>query len=97
MLPAKPYEKSKNGKTQVYAPPMSEFNALQTELKAGENETLGAVGGPSVFIATKGSANLKAGGKSYEVEEGNVFFVAQGKEMELESQDGLLMHTFYVE
>ncbi|PIB00942.1 Mannose-6-phosphate isomerase [Cercospora beticola] len=97
ILKPKPYEKSKSGKSTVYAPPLSEFDMLQTELKAGEKEVLGAVGGPSILLATKGSATLKAKGKSYKLNEGAVYFVGQGTDVELESDEGLLLHTALVE
>lgn len=97
MLKPRPYSRSKNGRTQLYAPPMSEFDMLQTDLKAGETETLGAIGGPSILIASKGSASMKVGSKAYDLQEGFVYFVAPGFEIELESQDGLLMHTAFVE
>ncbi|KAK4507108.1 hypothetical protein PRZ48_000842 [Zasmidium cellare] len=97
MLKPKPYSRSKNGKTQLYAPPMSEFDMLQTELKAGESETLGASGGPSIIIASKGNASMKVGGKSFDLKEGFVYFIAPGSDIQLESKDGLLMHTAFVE
>lgn len=97
MLKPKPYSRSKQGKTTLYAPPMSEFDMLQTQLKAGESETLGASGGPSILIASRGNALMKAGGKSYDLKEGFVYFVAPGSEIELSSKDGLLMHTAFVE
>jgi mannose-6-phosphate isomerase len=97
MLPSQSYSRSKNGKSVAYSPPMSEFDMLQTDLKSGEKESLGAVAGPSVFIATRGNATMKAAGKSYDVNEGSVFFVAQGTEMEFESKDDFTMHTAFVE
>lgn len=97
MLQPQAYQRSKHGKTSKFAPPISEFDMLQTELKAGEKESLGAVGGPSIVLATKGSAQMKAKGKSFELNEGAVFFVAPGVDLELESKDGLLMHTAFVE
>ncbi|GAB7352887.1 hypothetical protein MBLNU459_g3482t1 [Dothideomycetes sp. NU459] len=97
MLRGQSYQGSSAGKTQVYKPPMSEFNMLLTKLGKGESETLAAVDGPSVLIATEGSAKLTADGKTYTLGEGNVFFVAHGTELELESADGLLMHTAYVQ
>ena len=38
MLPSKESSKGKHGKTVVYAPPMSEFNMLLTNLEDGETE-----------------------------------------------------------
>lgn len=97
MLPAKPYPGSKAGKTQVYKPPMSEFNMLVTKLSGSDKETLAAVGGPSMAIATKGVATIKAKGKEWTIKEGNIFFIAQGTEVELVGQEGLEMFTAYVE
>lgn len=96
MLKSKPYDKSSNGKTQLYCPPMSEFDMLQTKMGAGEKETLGKQAGPAIMIVTQGSASMKANSKSYELKEGHVFFVAQGVELELKSKDGLLMHMAFV-
>lgn len=99
MLRPKPYPGSKHGKTQLYAPPLSEFDMLQMKLEKGEKEVLNAIGGPTVFVATKGSATLKASGKGYEVREGGIFFVACGTEMEFESlgEGGFLGHFAFVE
>ncbi|KAK4963853.1 hypothetical protein LTR66_012617 [Elasticomyces elasticus] len=96
MLKPVKYDGGKQGKTLVFAPPMSEFNMLQTTLGKNERETLAAVPGPSILIVTEGSATMKAQGKSFELKEGFAFFVGQGVELELESKDGLLMHTAYV-
>lgn len=54
MLQPKLSEHSKNGETQVYAPPLGNFSMLATELNDGEEETIKAIGGPSVFIVTRG-------------------------------------------
>nr|POE54165.1 mannose-6-phosphate isomerase [Quercus suber] len=98
MLPAQEYKGGKHGKTQLYSPPLSEFDMLATKLAAGENETLSAVSGPSILIATEGGASLKAGGKDYKLTEGGVFFIAHDQQIELEAgKDGLLMHTAFVE
>lgn len=98
MLRPNDYPGSRNGKSQLYAPPLSEFDMLQTKLEAGEEEVLQALGGPLVFVATKGNAMLKANGKVYEVREGSVFFVAHGTELELEGQGGgFMMHAAFVE
>lgn len=97
MLKPKPYERSKEGKTQVYQPPLSEFNVLETRLGAGESESLGKVGA-SIVLGTKGSATVNAGGKSFELKEGHVYFVSQGVNLDVSAKDdGLLMHIAYVE
>lgn len=97
MLPARAYKGAKHSKTQVYKPPMSEFNMLVTELGKGEKEILAAVDGPSIAIATKGGATLKAGNQKWTIKEGNVFFFAQGTEIVIDSEEGLQLYTAYVE
>ncbi|KAL1606700.1 hypothetical protein SLS60_004107 [Paraconiothyrium brasiliense] len=97
MLPPKTFEKSKNGKTQVYAPPLAEFSVLSTELGDGEEETVEAIGGPSIFIVTGGEGSLKADGKEHKLSEGYIFFVGQGVEMEFRATKGLQIYTAYVE
>ena len=97
MLRPQSYSGSKEGKTTTYKPPMSEFDMLVVDLKKGDKETLAAVDGPSVAIATKGSATLRAKGEEYKVGEGNIFFIGQGTEVELKSGSGLQMHVAYVE
>ncbi|KAK3675102.1 hypothetical protein LTR78_005036 [Recurvomyces mirabilis] len=92
------YEKSKNGKTVLFAPPLSEFDALETNLKGGDKEELGAINGPAILLATKGGGTMKARGKTVGLHEGACYFVAQGVELQLEGgKEGLLMHTFFVE
>lgn len=97
MLRGEKYEGSSSGKTLVYKPPLSEFDMLVTDLGKGDKETLKAVEGPSILLATKGSATMRAGGKTYDVGEGTTWFVGQGTEIELDSKDGLQMHIAYVE
>ena len=63
----------------------------------GEKETLAAVEGTSIILATGGPAKLKANGKTWDISKGNVFFVAQDTEIALESMNGLAMYTVYVE
>jgi mannose-6-phosphate isomerase len=97
MLRPKSYPRSKNGKTKLFAPPMSEFDMLETTLQIGENETLGAAGGPSILLATKGDVVLKASGKSYNVTEGSVYFIAPSVELELEGISLAQLHIAFVE
>ena len=97
MLKPKPFERSKSGKTKVYAPPLSEFNVLAMELKEGEEESVGAIDGPSIFVVAGGEGSLRAGGKEYELKEGYIFFVGQGTEVEFKAKKGLEVYTSYVE
>lgn len=97
MLPSAPYERSGKGKTKVYAPPLSEFSVLETELKGGQDETLGG-NGPAIVLATRGGATVNAGGKTFELGEGHVYFVSHGVDLDIKAKEGgLLMHTAYVE
>lgn len=96
MLLPKPYQGSKNGKTEVLAPPMSEFDMLQMTLKAGEKDSLVKIGGNGVLLATKGSATMTANGQKAELKEGQVYFIAPNVELEFEAgADGLLLHEAY--
>ena len=92
ILRAQSFQRSQNGKTVKYAPPMSEFDMLQTELLAGENEVLGALGGPAILIATKGSAEMTVGGENFDLKEGYIYFVAPKQDIKLSAgTEGLLM------
>ncbi|KAK3109268.1 hypothetical protein LTR53_017658 [Teratosphaeriaceae sp. CCFEE 6253] len=92
------YERGREGKTERFSPPLSEFDMLQTTLKAGEKEMLGSVKGPGILLVTEGGAEMKANGKAMEVGEGQCFFVAQGTELEFEAgKAGALVHLAYVE
>lgn len=97
MLPAKKYWRSEKGKTKVYAPPLSEFNVLGTELGAGEEEILGK-GGAGIVLVAKGGGNFLVDGEETEVSEGHIFFLAQGKSLSMKAgNEGLVVHTSYVE
>jgi len=92
------FQRSQFGKTVKYAPPMSEFDMLQTDLQAGENEVLGALGGPAILIATKGSAEMTIKGKKFDLKEGYIYFVAPKQEIEFSAGvEGLLMQIAFVE
>ncbi|EPQ55687.1 mannose-6-phosphate isomerase [Gloeophyllum trabeum ATCC 11539] len=95
-LPRKPYERSKNGKTEKFAPPLDEFAVLWTSLGkdvVGEGEVLGASPGPTIGIVTKagtktgdlasgeGRVRFQVKGESEEVPVGGVVFVAPGNEV----------------
>lgn len=96
MLRPQPYKGSKEGKTQILAPPMSEFDMLQMSLGAGERDSLQKIGGNGILLATKGSATMTANGKKVELREGQVYFIAPNVELEFEAGgDGLLMHQAY--
>ncbi|KAK7931037.1 phosphomannose isomerase type I [Apiospora marii] len=92
-LPSSKYDKSKSGKTVVYAPPMSEFNMLKTDLQAaGESDDLAAIDGPGVMIVTGGEGTLKAEGKEFPLKSGYIFYVAPGAAVRFETQSSLQVH-----
>ncbi|KAL6854788.1 hypothetical protein ACO1O0_005915 [Amphichorda felina] len=104
MLPHEKYWRSERGRTKVFAPPLGEFNVLETELGGGEEEVLlgekEGGGGAGIVIATRGSGSVEAGGggRGFELGEGHVYFVGQGVGMRIRAgEDGLVMHTAYVE
>ena len=90
-------DKSKNGKTAEYAPPMSEFNMLKTSLQTGEKETIKAIAGPSVLLATSGSGKMTADGQTHDIKEGYIFFVGQGVEVTYDALSGSTIYQAYAE
>ncbi|EOA90771.1 hypothetical protein ACJQWK_11193 [Exserohilum turcicum] len=97
ILPAASFDRSKNGKTQLYAPPLSEFNMLATSMGAGDSETIGSLGGPSVMIVTEGEGTMKGNGKEYKLSAGYIFFIAPGVELEFNANKQLKAFTAYAE
>ncbi|KAI0418261.1 RmlC-like cupin domain-containing protein [Xylaria grammica] len=92
ILPSNKCDKSRNGKTVVYKPPMSEFDMLKTDLAAGESDEITASEGPGVMIVTSGNGVLRADGHEFQLSEGYIFFIAPGVDVRLESQNGLQAH-----
>ncbi|KAF2107246.1 mannose-6-phosphate isomeras-like protein [Lophiotrema nucula] len=98
MLQPQKFERSRDGKTKVYAPPLAEFSTLMTEVEKGGIEGIGAIEGPSMFIVREGKGLLRATGKEYQLSDGYIFFVGQGVDMEFEaSEEALEIYTFIVE
>jgi len=91
------FPNSKNGKTTLFRPPMSEFNMLVTKLESGDKDTLSPIDGPTMYIATSGDASMKANGQSFDMTEGTTWFIAPGVEVELESKKGALLHAAYAD
>jgi mannose-6-phosphate isomerase len=90
-------EKSTNGKTDAFKPPMSEFNMLFTALVAGEEETVREIKGPSIAVAVSGSGRMNAGGKNFDIGEGSIYFIGQGVEVKFSAKDTLQVYRAYVE
>lgn len=97
ILKPRSFDGSKNGKTQIYAPPMSEFNMLMTTLNDGESDTIRAIGGPSIMIVTEGEGTLKADGKEHQLSAGYIFFIGQGTELEFSATKKLKAFTAHAE
>jgi mannose-6-phosphate isomerase len=98
LLPRKKSDKGMYGKTDVYAPPISEFVILCTCLGAGEKETHKAILGPSLMIVTKGCGTMKIpGNQNVELKEGYVFFVGQGVALDFGTDKGLAVYRAYAE
>ncbi|KAI9799238.1 MAG: hypothetical protein M1833_004116 [Piccolia ochrophora] len=97
LLPAKTFEGSSKGRTKLYAPPMSEFNMLVTNLNEGESDSVREIQGPSIMFVSSGSGTVKVGGSTQELEEGYIFFVRQGVQIELEAKKGLEVYRAYCE
>ncbi|OIW26669.1 mannose-6-phosphate isomerase [Coniochaeta ligniaria NRRL 30616] len=96
LLPSKPSDKSKNGKTVVYAPPMSEFNMLKTSLAPGESEEISPSEGPATLIVTQGRGKMEAELQTFDLSEGYIFFVAPGEPVKFETETGMQIHMAYV-
>lgn len=88
-LPSQKSDRSKTGKTQVYKPPMSEFNMLVAGLKAGESDEIAKGDGPGVMIVTQGHGKMTADGNEYDLSEGFIFFVAPGVDVKWETETGM--------
>lgn len=97
MLGATKSSRGKMGKTVDYAPPMSEFNMLKTNLQAAEREVHEKIAGPSVIFATSGAGKMKSGGEDFDINEGYIFFAGQGVEIEYSSEKGLEVYRAYAE
>lgn len=96
-LKPRKFDGSKNGKTQIYAPPMSEFNMLLTTLEAGESDTVRAINGPSIMILTEGEGTLRADGKEHKLSAGYIFFIGQGTELEFSAMKKIKAFTAHAE
>lgn len=98
LLPRRKSDKGINGKTDVYAPPISEFAVLCTCLGAGEQETHKAILGPSLMLVVKGcGATNIPGNQKVELKEGFVFFVGQGVALDFCTNKGLAVYRAYAE
>lgn len=85
---------SKFGKhSLLYDPPIAEFAVVKTSLKTGEVEEMKGFKGPSILLVTQGSGTMNQDS----VEEGDVFFIAAGTLISIESSVGLTVYRAFCE
>lgn len=89
VLPRQKSERSRTGRTEVYKPPMSEFDMIVAGLRAGESDELGASDGPGVLLVTQGTGKMGAEGKEFELKEGFIYYVAPGVDLKWETESGM--------
>lgn len=89
VLPRQKSERSRTGRTEVYKPPMSEFDMIVSGLRAGEGDELRAGDGPGVLLVTQGTGRMSAEGKEFELKEGFIYYVAPGVELKWETESGM--------
>lgn len=89
VLPKQKSERSKTGKTEVYKPPMSEFDMIFAGLRAGESDELKASDGPGVLLVTQGTGKMSAEGKEFELKEGFIYYVAPSVDLKWETESGM--------
>lgn len=80
----------------LYDPPIEEFSVVRTDLKAGEDEQMEAIDGPSLIIVTSGDGTMEFGSGTVEME-GGVWFVGAGEGITLKSSKGMVAHRAFVE
>ncbi|KAI3394022.1 hypothetical protein diail_3286 [Diaporthe ilicicola] len=89
VLPKQKSERSTTGKTEVYKPPMSEFDMMISGLRAGESDDIRASDGPGVMLVTQGTGKMGADDKEFELKEGFIYFVAPGVDLKWETESGM--------
>lgn len=85
MLPARKSNSSSKGKTQVYRPPIGEFDMLRVRLGHQDDDEIDGQRGPGVAIVTEGEGILVADGRRHIVRKGHVYFIAPNVPLLLET------------
>lgn len=96
-LPADPWDRAKNGKTALFAPPLSEFRLLALQMEQDQNEEWPALDGPAIMVVTTGSGRMSAAGENFELKEGFVFFIAHGIGVKLLAKTAIRAFVAFVE
>jgi len=85
----------------LYDPPIDEFSVVRTVLRAGEEEKMGPVQGPSLIIVTSGEGTIEGSGggrgSGEAMKEGSVWFVGAGVGITVKSEKGIVTHRAFVE
>ena len=98
LIKSQRFERSKNGKTRVFRPELSEFEMLVTEVGKGAEETVEEVEGPSVLFATEGKGKIHVDDKEWDISEGSIYFIGQGQEVKLtEVSESLVVYRAYAD
>jgi mannose-6-phosphate isomerase len=87
-----PGTKWKSGRTVEYTPPLGEFRMLALDMDQGDGERKEewfAGAGPGILFVTEGKGEMGAEGETFQLEEGNVFFVGHHTGLSLTAKGGL--------
>ena len=95
-LPSEKYERSKEGRTVIYKPPLSEFDMLRVDLEKGQGDELRGNEGPGTMIVTKGQGTLVADGKEFELKEGYIFYISPGVPIQVRSEGQLQAYVAFI-
>lgn len=97
MLQSTPFDRAANRKTRVYAPPLSEFQVIGTDLADSESEVIQPIHGPSILVVTGGEGKIITENETKELKEGYVFFIGCGVEVRYETDKGLQVYRAFCE
>ena len=95
-LPLKTSEDGPSRYTQVYSPPIDEFDVLRIDLPTGKEELIWYHRGPATAIAISGSGTIHGDGKEHAVESGFIFFMAAETRAMLRAESDLLVYVAVV-
>ena len=77
--------------TIEYNPPIEEFSILKTSLKAGEEELVESLNGPSIILVTQGSGQIN----DDEVMEKSCYFVEAHESIKIQTDKELTIYRAY--
>ena len=97
LLPSEIFDRCRNGKTKLYAPPLAEFKVLKIELGEDETEYLDPLDGPAIVLSCSGDVSVSSKGKALELQEGCVGYVIPGSDVEVKASSAADVYVFFVE